>query len=162
MNEKFQHLQLIQSVIQRLGQNSFSLKGWCVTIVAALFALAAKDSNFNVAGVAMLPIVLFWFLDAYYMWKERQFRSLYNKVAKGDEIEHPYSMNINNETHCNYLRAYAGQTIWPFYSSMLVLVLLALWLGSTRPSIANELSNSKPAVTQPGPSTTQATSTISK
>ena len=38
---RVQHLELIQGVIGRMGQNSFLLKGWSVTLVTALIALAA-------------------------------------------------------------------------------------------------------------------------
>jgi hypothetical protein len=41
MDAQIAHLQMIQAVITRMGSNSFLLKGWSVTLVAALFALAA-------------------------------------------------------------------------------------------------------------------------
>ena len=39
------HLQMIQAVITRMASNSFLIKGWSVTLVAALFALAAANTN---------------------------------------------------------------------------------------------------------------------
>jgi hypothetical protein len=39
------------------------IKGWCVTLVAALFALGAKDSNVNFAIIAYIVIPTFWVLD---------------------------------------------------------------------------------------------------
>jgi hypothetical protein len=125
MSDKFQHLQLIQSVVARMAQNSFNLKGWCVTLVAALFALGAKDANLRTAAIAFMPVVIFWFLDGYYLWKERQFRELYTKVAKDEEGNHvhfPYSMNVDEETHCHYSRSLFSWTIWPFYLVMFVIV----------------------------------------
>ena len=44
------HLELIQGVITRLAQNSFLLKGWSVTLVAAILTLASKNPNFYLAG----------------------------------------------------------------------------------------------------------------
>jgi len=45
MDSKTVHLQMVQAVITRMAGNSFLIKGWSVTLIAALFALAAADSN---------------------------------------------------------------------------------------------------------------------
>ena len=42
---KIRHLEMIQGVINRMASNSFMLKGWAVTLVAGIFALAAKDTD---------------------------------------------------------------------------------------------------------------------
>lgn len=38
---KLKHLELIQGVINRLAGNFFTVKGWSVLLVSALFALGA-------------------------------------------------------------------------------------------------------------------------
>ena len=53
------HLEFIQGVIARMAGNSFLLKGWTVTIAAALFALAAAKSNHTLAIVALFPTLSF-------------------------------------------------------------------------------------------------------
>jgi len=40
-----EHLKLIQAVIARMAGNSFLLKGWNVTVSAALFAIVAREGN---------------------------------------------------------------------------------------------------------------------
>jgi hypothetical protein len=45
MENKRKHLEMIQGVINRMARNLFFLKGWTTTLIAALFALAAKDAN---------------------------------------------------------------------------------------------------------------------
>lgn len=40
------HLEFIQYIINRMAKNSFLLKGWTVTIVAAFFALAAQNLEY--------------------------------------------------------------------------------------------------------------------
>ena len=45
MENKKKHLEMIQGIVNRLANSSFLLKGWAVIIVAALFALAAKDTR---------------------------------------------------------------------------------------------------------------------
>ena len=42
LEEKIAHLGFIQDVINRMGNNSFLVKGWLVALIAAIFALAAE------------------------------------------------------------------------------------------------------------------------
>ena len=79
---KIAHLQMIQAVITRMAENSFMAKGWTVTLVTALFALAAVDANRFFVYVAYLPAVMFWALDAYFLRQERLFRKLYDQVRE--------------------------------------------------------------------------------
>ena len=79
--EKIKHLDYIQAVITRMNANSFQLKGWMVTLSSALLALSASTKNYNFVLVAILPVMIFWFMDAYYLTQERKFRGLYNDVA---------------------------------------------------------------------------------
>lgn len=76
-DHKVSHLEMIQGVINRMAGNSFALKGWAVTLVAGIFALSSKDADRTYFIVAYIPIIVFWFLDSYYLLQERLFRSLY-------------------------------------------------------------------------------------
>ena len=93
MEKKLAHLEMIQAVITRMAGNSFSLKGWAVTLVAGLFALSGKDANQFYYLVTYIPIVVFWYLDAYYLCHERMYRNLHEKVRKLGEDEIDFSMN---------------------------------------------------------------------
>jgi hypothetical protein len=87
--KKVKHLELIQGVVNRLAGNSFSMKGWSITLVSALFALAAKDANVRYAALALLPALCFWGLDAYYLRQERLFRKLYDAVRTDKKFLDP-------------------------------------------------------------------------
>lgn len=97
---RIKHMELIQAVISRMAGNSFALKGWSITLVSALFALAADEMNEWYAVLALLPALSFWGLDAYYLRQEKLFRNLYDAVRPGnskppeghDRVE-SYSMN---------------------------------------------------------------------
>ena len=81
MNEnKKLHMEMIQSIISRMANNSFMLKGWAVTLVAGIFALSSKEAEQSYFLIAYIPIIIFWGLDAYYLRLERLYRNLYNKV----------------------------------------------------------------------------------
>lgn len=71
--QKIKHLEMIQGIITRMNQNSFMLKGWMITIVSALLAIYADKGNIGYLIVSIFPILVFWFLDAYYLQQERKF-----------------------------------------------------------------------------------------
>ena len=80
MENKLKYLEFIQNIINRMSSNSFALKGWSVTLIAGIFALAAKDVNQVYFLIAYVPIVTFWGLDSYYLKEERIFRYLYDQA----------------------------------------------------------------------------------
>lgn len=84
MDNKRAHLEMIQGIINRMGANSFLLKGWTITLVAALFALAQKESNSAYMFLAYFPAIIFWVLDGYYLWQERLFSKA---VRQGENNE---------------------------------------------------------------------------
>ena len=92
MEKKLKHLELVQGVITRMAGNSFMLKGWAVTLAAAIFALSAKDAEKSYFIVAYIPIIVFWLLDSYYLQQERLYRSLYDKVRETDESRIDFSL----------------------------------------------------------------------
>ena len=53
-----------------------------------------KDANEIYFLIAYIPIIVFWFLDAYYLLQERLFRSLYGKVRRLSEEKIDFDMNI--------------------------------------------------------------------
>jgi hypothetical protein len=78
------HLELIQSAITRMAGNSFQMKGWNVALASAAIGFAAtKDSHPRAAVLAVVPSIVFWILDAYYLRLERAFRILYNQAVAG-------------------------------------------------------------------------------
>lgn len=97
MENKIKHLELIQGVVNRMAGNSFALKGWAVTLVAGIFALAAKDTDKLYFLIAYIPIIIFWGLDSYYLLQERLYRALYDKVRLLPEIEIDFSMKASSK-----------------------------------------------------------------
>ena len=91
---KHKHLDFIQLAITRMGANSFLLKGWSVTLVAAVFALAHEDADQRYLFAAYLPNVIFYVLDSYYLHNERLFRKLYDAVAADDSSVPAFSMKL--------------------------------------------------------------------
>jgi len=82
MENRIKHLELIQGLINRMSSNSFMLKGWAVTLVAGIFALSANGTDKRFFIIAYIPVLVFWFLDAYYLLQEKLYRSLYDEVRQ--------------------------------------------------------------------------------
>jgi hypothetical protein len=135
--ETIKHLQLIQGVISRLAGNSFSYKAWAITIVAALFALSAKEVKAQYLFVAIIPTIAFWGLDAYYLRQERLFRKLYDSIRKGLPNvlgDGPFSMNTKpfQDEVASWLGACFSRTIVGLYAPMLLIVLVVGIIAGTR------------------------------
>ena len=88
------HLTMLQGVITRMGANSFTLKALAATFGSAAVAVMATvdDPSPYYAAAAIIPMVIFWLMDAQYLRLERAYRNLYDHVRKGEEVE-AYSLN---------------------------------------------------------------------
>jgi len=134
VNKQIKHLEFIQSVVTRMNANSFQLKGWAITIFAALLAIyAGSGENKMFLAVAIIPSLLFWFLDAYYLQQERKFRGIYNDVAGLTNGENKKEVRLfemplqhyRQGKYC-YWRVFFSITILPLYALMIVLVVLGI------------------------------------
>ena len=91
------HLEMTQAIIDRMGRNSFQLKGWSMTIIVAATILIARTSlpsPFFILAL-IVPIIVFWILDGYFLWQERLFRGIYNDVRI--QIDTDFKMNFKEQ-----------------------------------------------------------------
>ncbi len=124
---KIKHLEFIQLTITRMNVNSFLVKGWLVTLVAAIFILSQKDANTNFLWFAPLVSILFWILDSFFIVTERKYRSLYNHVRTLNETQIDYSMDTSNyEGGSNsFFRCLLSITLLLFYPVIIIASILA-------------------------------------
>lgn len=125
MDKKIKHLEMIQEIIKRMASNSFLLKGWSITLVAAIFALAAKDSNQKFFLITYIPLIIFWILDTYYLQQERKYRNLYDKVRNLEEEEIDFSMKITDDLlsdKTSYTNCFLSISECIFYLPTVILV----------------------------------------
>ena len=130
METKQKHLEFIQTAINRMAGNCFLLKGWAITLVAALFALSAKDANCNYFLIAYFPVIIFWILNGYFLSQERLFRALYDHVRKLDESKIDFSMNTSNfeTSKNNWLCSIFSKTLLIFYLTLVGVMLITIYL----------------------------------
>ena len=127
--DRRKHLEMIQAVITRMAGNSFLIRGWTVTLVAALFALAADKANRSFVVIAYFPSIAFWCLDAYYLAQERRFRALYDAAVEDPEAStvRMYSMNLTG-SQSGFGPAFWSLTVITFHLSIIVVISIIMWL----------------------------------
>ena len=128
MQQKLKHLEFIQGVINRLATNSFQMKGWSVVLVAAILVLLARESHLEAAYIALLPIVLFWALDGYFLRQERLYRALYDHVRTLEEAQIDFAMNVapfRTGYRHSWLGATLSRTLLFFHGSLMATATIA-------------------------------------
>jgi len=131
MENKRKHLEFIQGAINRMAGNLFFLRGWTITLIAALFAFFVKDANTDFIFVVYFPVIIFWILDGYFLSQERLFRALYNHVRKLDEREIDFSMNTseyNEDKRNGWVCSMFSSTLLFFYLPLVGVMLLVTYL----------------------------------
>jgi hypothetical protein len=122
----------VQAVIARQASNSFLLKGWALTITVAFFGFIATQLHWELALVALLPVMVFWFLDAYYLRQERLYRCLFEDARQPGSSVPLFSMDTQpyktNES-ARWRNVAKSVTLSLFYGLFLVVGLLLLGLS---------------------------------
>lgn len=118
-------IEIIQDIIKRMAFNSFLIKGWTITLIAA--ALLLRGSKYQVF-IAYIPLLIFWFLDAYFLWQERLYRRLYKWVIQHrlETDEYLFDMNAYRfkDEEQSKLRIMFSITLGWFYGSIFILTLI--------------------------------------
>lgn len=121
MSDKVEHLNMIESVITRMANNSLQIKCWCLAIVSAAIVL----SRSIIIAACVMPVILFCYLDVNYLSLEKAYRNLYDEVRMKEESEIDFSMKYRPVPKMVSFRSWS---IWSFYSLMaLMLIGVALY-----------------------------------
>lgn len=125
IEKKLKHLEFIQLTIIRMAANSFLIKAWSVTIVAALFAISVGGTK-DYLLIAYLPLISFWILDAYYLRQEKLYRGLYDSVRNTAEKDITFSLNTADVKNVeNWFQVCRSTTIELFYGPILLVLMIA-------------------------------------
>jgi hypothetical protein len=116
-----ERLQMIQAIITRLAGNSGTLKGFTVPVVTALLGVGIDKKSDGFVWLGIYPIVVFGFLDAYYLALERHYRTLYN-TATGDSDDE-WSLAAGRATFLEILACLRSPSVWAFYGAALAVVI---------------------------------------
>lgn len=124
------HLQIYQNIISRMASNSSTAKTWCITLVSAILVVVADKGKPDLALLASLPIVLFLFLDGYYLLMENRFRGQFNNFVKKLHeslltIADLYAVQPDQNSTEYVLKVVCSVSILPFYIGLGFMVGLA-------------------------------------
>jgi len=93
-SQKATYLQMIQNVISRMAENSFKIKGWGIGVMLAIFSFAGTQGDKRCILFTIIPLLVLWGLDAYYLQLERKYRLFYDVKRKSKEES--FDMNLNS------------------------------------------------------------------
>lgn len=130
-SNKHKHLDFVQATVNRMAGNLFLLKGWSITLIAALFALAAKDSSKSYFIIAYFPLLIFWCLDGYFLSQERRFRALYDHIRKMNETDINFSMDtrpFSDDPRNSWVGATLSRTLIVYYLGLAIIMLVLMYL----------------------------------
>ena len=118
-------IDIIQEIIKRMAFNSFMIKGWAITLVVVALLLKGTKSQIL---IAFIPLLLFWFLDAYFLRQERMYRKLYDWVINNrlKTEENLFDMNayrFEDEVQSRFRIMFSITLGW-FYGLIAILLII--------------------------------------
>jgi len=127
------HMTLLQGIINRLATSSASCKTWCLTLTSAFLSLAGVTHEPRVVTFALVPVVIFGFIDTMYLTWEKSYRDLYTQIAtkvrdgrykRADAFNAKASLNLPN-----FLWAFFSWSIIPVYGGLVFAYFVASCTG---------------------------------
>jgi hypothetical protein len=134
-DQHLKRLDHLQAMIQRLAGNSFLIKGWAITLVTAILGFALKDParTASLAWFGIVPTLVFWGLDGYYLAVERAVRIQYNASSLALKIANYLDANVGNLPDpdikiaaigiCRWLQAAFTRATFILYLALLAVVV---------------------------------------
>jgi hypothetical protein len=129
----FKEVEIVQDIISRMGTNSFLIKGWTATlVVASLIVQGAPYHHY----VALLPLFVFWCLDAYFLRTEKLYRELYDWLIVNRQKSEESLLDMNKkslETRFGkkvpcILQVMFSKTLVPFYGVLLAIIIVSVYV----------------------------------
>ena len=128
------YVNLLNDAINRMASNSANAKSYLVAIVAALIAIQMPNKgNAYVILSALLPTLLFYLMDCYYLSLEKRFRNLQSAFINKDTNENGqiiaglYQFNIYDIEGKHPIKtAIRSWSTTPFYG-FIALCVIGFW-----------------------------------
>lgn len=131
---RLKHLEMLQQIITRMAGHSFLVKGWSITLIAALLVLMTKDKITNLTYIALLPVIAFWVLDAFFIKQERLFRKLYDLYRKQPQ-DTPTDFSMDTSVVCEEVSSWCevmfSKTLAIFHGLLLGLIIAVIFFVKT-------------------------------
>jgi hypothetical protein len=93
--DRAKHLELISKAIERMGKASFSLKALTPAAIGVALVLIERGApSWLALSAAAVAVIVYWYLDAQYLGRERSFRRLYDRVRQGERRRPAAAMRL--------------------------------------------------------------------
>jgi hypothetical protein len=128
-------LEMYQAIITRMAGNSAACKQWCIPLVTAILVFAVKEKSYHLIWLTLIPVLICYGLDAYYLMLENRFRAGFNAAAA--------KINCQSFTRDDLfklapagcrkqllVKAFTSLATWPVYLGLLALVIIAYTLAA--------------------------------
>lgn len=126
--EAHTHMNMLQGVISRMAGNSANCKALCTTLVSTVGAVSYAAKVPEGLWIAVIPIVLFCYLDAMYLSLEQGFIDSYKGFVSrlhSDGVDAGELFNIvppdGYKKWPAVWKAFKSWAVWPLYLGLLVL-----------------------------------------
>lgn len=126
--KKEQAIKNTQGIIKDFKVQSFAIKGFSLTFLGLLIQPYYENPSLVMCVIYLLAILVFWYLDSFYLMMERKYRVVESCIPNKDSNEEvSLSYKDYKETYkvslCNVI---FSQTIFPIYTIQIILVVSIL------------------------------------
>lgn len=125
--DRRQYLDHLQGAISRMSASSTSAKTWLLPVATASYGYAITKPSWPVALLGIFAVLLFAYVDAYYLQLERDFRSLYRRATTDtlrDNEVRPSLYDMAPPSRWPQKIVWRSPSIWLFYSALLIVGII--------------------------------------
>ncbi len=128
------HVNMLQSIINRMASNSANSKTWAITIISAILVLLFDKQKTCLVYIVYIPLLLFYFLDSFYLGLEKHFRGEYENFVdkiESDKFDFKEVYKINGPKKFKDRLRLMIRGLWsfsttPFYVIFAILIYILL------------------------------------
>jgi hypothetical protein len=103
-----------------MATNSLIIKGWTVAVLGIILLLNGTRYQ---ASIAVFALLVFWYLDAYFLRQKKTYRALYNEIVEN-------KLSISDEFFDVRTARYEAGIEVPRPSALMLSKALLLFYGS--------------------------------
>lgn len=125
------HMEMYQVIISRMASNSAACKTWAIPLITALLAFAVQAKLPALVWIGILPVIIFYVLDSYYLMLENQFREASNLAA--EKIAHNkfsqtelFQFVPKGSSAMFWKKSFRSLATWPIYLTLIVMILVTV------------------------------------
>ena len=130
---KIKHLEFLQKNIKRMASYSFFFKAATIFMIVGFFISTETNISYdNYFIILLLPTIIFWMMDGYFLYQERLYRALYKEVAAKRNEDIDFSMDAykfhGTKRTLTKSNATFSKLFNYFYGGLIILILIIVFV----------------------------------